>query len=116
MLLEKQARRRRERMALDPIQTNNNLLPQQNVLNNREEEIKKENYIKLDMIFKNELRPNPYDNKLNEYGNNCTICLEIFKNGSEIVKLFCKHLFHANCFKKWCIKGILNPKCPNSNF
>ena len=39
----------------------------------------------------------------------CSICLIFFKNGDQISRLNCGHLFHTNCVNKW----ISNKKnCP----
>ncbi len=102
-------RRWHERRAIEiaALQTNNEI--------NREDDKKKENKELLEKLFTNELKPRRYDKNMNEFGSKCTICLEEFKNYNEIIKLYCKHIFHVKCLKEWLDKIILSPKCPNCN-
>ena len=80
----------------------------------------KNNKVKIDDMFKGELKPKIFK-KLKNGSNdndclNCTICLEKFKEGlSLIVDTKCQHRFHYKCFKNWIYKNILVPKCPNCN-
>ena len=54
-----------------------------------------------------------YKQELLEVGEAvCTICLEEFRQGCEVRKLPCKHLFHARCIEDWLgAQGGL-PNCP----
>lgn len=46
----------------------------------------------------------------NHYSNNdCTFCLEKFKNGDDLRRLSCLHVFHKNCIDPWLRK---NGMCP----
>lgn len=45
----------------------------------------------------------------------CTICLEYFKNGDDIRKLKCNHIFHENCIEEWFLKEITCPVCRDEN-
>jgi hypothetical protein len=104
-------RRWNERRILDSAALQNN-----NVEVNRDEEIKRENKEMLEKYFLTDLRPRKYDRKLNEYGSHCTICQEDFKpNQLDVIKLFCKHIFHYKCLKDWLDLILLAPKCPNCN-
>ena len=88
---------------------NNSIINEQRRL----EELKKKKMKKLEILYKNELMPIKYDFNLNEYNSNCTICLEEFKNNSDVMKFSCRHLFHYSCGKSWCEKNIFNLECPN---
>jgi hypothetical protein len=115
----KRAQERRLRMALEALQTGNHLVENQNNPQRREdatELLKKENLKKLEYLFTHELHPVEYDNKVNEFENNCTICLEDFSINNQVIKLQCKHLFHYSCLKDWLVKQALHPKCPNCNY
>lgn len=72
---------------------------------------------KMNNLFKTELVPKIYDKtKASNDCQNCTICLEDFKDGlSKIVTTNCKHSFHFECFKNWVFKNINSPRCPNCN-
>ena len=41
---------------------------------------------------------------------NCSICLEDFKNNEECRELKCKHLYHVNCIDNWLLRHSY--KCP----
>lgn len=69
---------------------------------------------KLELI-ENKLKPDLYDSKMNEYGSNCTICLEDFKANDKICVLECKHLFHEACIRDYFRKNLNSLKCPNCN-
>ena len=62
----------------------------------------------LNSILRDELKPVIYEEKVNEYSSNCTICLENFNNKSEIFILHCNHIFHLSCLKDWLFKNILH--------
>lgn len=82
----------------------------------REDELKRANWQTLTLLFQSDLSPIRYSPFLNEFGSNCTICLEDFKIGTQVTKLItCKHIFHTRCLKNWCEKILLQPKCPNCN-
>ena len=49
------------------------------------------------------------------YGNYCSICADIFSEGTKVIRLACHHIFHDNCIWKWCEEKILHPTCPNCN-
>lgn len=90
---------------------NDSTLTQQNIpiINNNKE--------KLNLLFKNELRPKIYNRNSTSNGcYNCTICMENFiENSSVIITTKCNHSFHEKCFKNWAFKNIISPKCPNCN-
>lgn len=48
--------------------------------------------------------------------NECTICIENFKNKSVVVVTPCNHLFHFRCLENWINKKAVDPKCPNCNY
>ena len=51
-----------------------------------------------------------YYNSHNQYSiRQCTICMEEFKNGDELRRLNCLHIFHKNCIDPWLKK---NGFCP----
>ena len=70
----------------------------------------------LNKLFKKDLSPSKYTDKLNEFSSNCTICLEDYTLNSKVIRLPCKHIFHFNCLKDWLFKNLLLPKCPNCNY
>mmetsp|Transcript_38689 Transcript_38689/g.52512 ORF Transcript_38689/g.52512 Transcript_38689/m.52512 type:complete len:92 (-) Transcript_38689:27-302(-) len=37
----------------------------------------------------------------------CPICFEDFKEGMELCKTTCDHMFHETCITKWCLTRIL---------
>jgi hypothetical protein len=81
-----------------------------------DEEKKLHNRNLLDQLFMDDLKPVWYRRELNEFNTpNCTICLEGFANNKEVVKLYCKHVFHYKCLKDWLEKILLDPKCPICN-
>lgn len=50
------------------------------------------------------------------YNNDCSICLEDFKGGDNVITLQCKHIFHENCLTNWFIKQNSNKiECPICN-
>jgi hypothetical protein len=42
--------------------------------------------------------------------NECSICLEPYKQGDDIIVLKCSHLFHETCIKTWITPD--NQTCP----
>lgn len=46
-----------------------------------------------------------------ENNNECSICLEKYNNGENIVLLKCKHEFHYHCILKWLLNSIKCPIC-----
>ena len=57
-----------------------------------------------------------YTNELNIYNQICPICLEEFKNGTEIILLNCFHGFHFQCINSWVNNDLKNNKhCPICN-
>jgi hypothetical protein len=54
----------------------------------------------------------PEKNQQNDC-NECTICMETFKENDLINKLECKHQFHAMCIQQWF---IVKHTCPNCRF
>jgi hypothetical protein len=105
-------RRLQERRALELALAN----AVNNLPSNREEEIKHQNKDLLNALFQNDLKPCKYTSELNEYNlPKCTICLEPFSPNTEVIKLYCKHIFHFNCLTDWLDKILLEPKCPVCN-
>ena len=52
-----------------------------------------------------------------DYGDNCTICMNNFCNNMVIYKTPCEHIFHKECFNKY-LKNIKKKEkltCPNCN-
>ena len=43
--------------------------------------------------------------------NDCAVCLEEFKNGNNVTKLKCGHLFCSDCIEKWLSNSITCPCC-----
>ena len=41
----------------------------------------------------------------------CSICLEVFRDGIQIAKLRCKHLFHTSCINRWFEVNFTCPLC-----
>lgn len=56
------------------------------------------------------------DSKTQKHNSlNCTICLEIMEDGSEIKRIpTCMHSFHPGCLRKWFEEKISEDvqKCP----
>jgi hypothetical protein len=104
-------RRNNERRAqLAVIHLRNNSLPES------EEVTKKNNKLFIEKLFEQELKPQKYSDKINEFKATCTICIEAFTDDSQSTVLFCKHIFHPECLKDWLMKNLIMPKCPNCNF
>ena len=47
--------------------------------------------------------------------NECSICIERFKDRSIVVVTHCNHLFHFHCLETWINKNNQDAKCPNCN-
>lgn len=82
----------------------------------QEDDIRKSNQEILNKILETDLKPIKYIDQINHFNTNCTICLEEFNQTTEVIYLFCKHIFHYECLKDWLNKNILMPKCPNCNY
>jgi hypothetical protein len=64
-------------------------------------------------IYDNNENNNDNANNKNDIENNkeeCTICLEEFKNKQILRKLKCGHMFHIKCIDKWL---KIHKNCPN---
>ncbi|KAD0410220.1 hypothetical protein E3N88_44305 [Mikania micrantha] len=64
--------------------------------------------LKLNRVFSYEHRlfaddPDPVN-------SNCVVCLNCFKDGEQVRKLACQHVFHKECFDGWL--DYFNFKCP----
>lgn len=85
----------------------------------RMERIRKKygNVMLIKNFLKKKLENVIFNNILKEqYGDNCTICLNNFLNNIVIYKTPCEHIFHKECFNKY-LKNIKKDKliCPNCN-
>jgi len=50
------------------------------------------------------------ENEINEVLiKECSICLDDFKQGENIIKLNCNHIFHYACINEWI---LIKPECP----
>ena len=43
--------------------------------------------------------------------NDCSICLEIFKNNESVISLPCNHIFHHECIQTWLKNSNNCPLC-----
>ena len=43
----------------------------------------------------------------------CAICSDEIKRWSKVAVTPCKHLFHADCARKWFTEMCQRPTCPN---
>ena len=86
----------------------------------RMENIRKKygNSMLIKYLLKKQIEEVPYNQALGEeFGDNCTICMDNFVNQVIIYKTPCEHLFHKECFDKY-LKGIKKKDkltCPNCN-
>ena len=73
----------------------------------RMERIRKKygNSLMIKILLKKKLEEFKYNEALNEYGDNCTICMNGFSNKVFIYKTPCEHIFHKECFNKY-LKNI----------
>lgn len=71
----------------------------------------------LNKLLNSSIKGIKYNDKINVFKVNCTICLENFNSDSLVIKLFCKHIFHFQCLKNLMIKNKHKSelKCPNCN-
>ncbi len=96
--------KRNERNDISSNRTNSN--QQNEILLNKQKLIK---------LFSTKLKPIYYNQKMNIFNDNCTICLNNFFRGQKIIRLNCEHIFHEKCLKKYLKNNLKNPKCPNCN-
>lgn len=49
--------------------------------------------------------------------DSCSICLDNYQCGDEVIKIKCGHVFHIECLEKWNQTNNLNPtvNCPLCN-
>ena len=52
-----------------------------------------------------------YSYKFKNDDNKCVVCQYEFKNGEEVTKLNCGHLFHSDCVYTWLSKNKVCPMC-----
>lgn len=71
----------------------------------------------FDIFTKEEyLGPKQCKKEYEKYNIECTICIEKFKDGIDMVSITpCFHLFHNKCLRDYFQKNK-NAKCPNCNF
>jgi hypothetical protein len=41
----------------------------------------------------------------------CSICLGRVREGQNVAKIACMHMFHSQCLHKWCKKKTTCPVC-----
>lgn len=76
----------------------------------------KKNIEIIENKINDELMPMSFNKCENIYKiNNCTICLEIFEDENQVIKLVCSHIYHIDCIKESISRNIINPKCPTCN-
>ena len=86
----------------------------------RMENIRKKfgNSIVIKCLLKKQIEEIPYTKNIGEdYGDNCTICMDNFIEFFIISKTPCEHIFHKKCFDTY-LKGIQKKDkllCPNCN-
>lgn len=82
---------------------------------NEDYALDKNNLEILNKLLSSKIQGIKYNEKLNDFKVNCTICLENFSNEDLVIKLFCKHIFHFQCLKDLMLKNRHNNelKCPN---
>ncbi|KAJ9147553.1 hypothetical protein P3X46_029703 [Hevea brasiliensis] len=42
---------------------------------------------------------------------NCTVCMEDFEDGDDLIQMPCSHLYHEDCIVKWLMSSHLCPLC-----
>ena len=48
-----------------------------------------------------------------KYTDICPICIDVFEENQEIVKLECNHIYHKQCIEMWFQKKRICPLCNN---
>lgn len=103
------------------IESNN---PQNNSFDfNHEERLEKirrkyGNKMLIQILFKDQIEKVIYSKNMGEeYGDNCTICVNNFIDNMEIYRTPCEHIFHKDCLNKYLKKIHKKNKltCPNCN-
>ena len=64
--------------------------------------------------FMNELEEKNVTNEMIDKKNECSICLDIFKENEKYIQLPCpenNHCFHNNCIKEWLSRNNTCPLC-----
>jgi hypothetical protein len=72
----------------------------------------------IKILFTEQIEKVIYSKNLGEeYGDNCTICVNNFINNMEIYRTPCEHIFHKDCLNKYLKKIHKKNKltCPNCN-
>lgn len=59
--------------------------------------------------------PSVVETQKDEDAPMCSICLESYTDGDEIVTLACSHCFHSNCANKWFYQDCLNDATKSCN-
>ena len=76
------------------------------------------NSLLIKILLKKQIKEVVYNQSLaEEFGDNCTICMDNFSINKIIYQTPCEHLFHKTCFDKY-LKGIKSTDkltCPNCN-
>ncbi len=57
------------------------------------------------------LLPEKYSTTTANEQETCTICIDDFEEGEEVIKLVCKHSFHPKCIVPWLEKSAECPNC-----
>ena len=76
------------------------------------------NALVIKCLLKKQIEEIQYTKNISEeYGDNCTICMENFMEHSIISKTPCEHIFHKKCFDKYLKEIQKKDKllCPNCN-
>ena len=66
--------------------------------------------LKISKINCNHLNPEIVK-KGDIFSDQCSICLDDYKEGETIVKLKCSHIYHKSCLEKWLLKHNSCPYC-----
>ena len=64
--------------------------------------------------FRNELEEKNVTNEMIDKKNECSICLDSFKENEKYIQLPCpeqNHCFHSNCIKEWLSRNNTCPLC-----
>ena len=62
-------------------------------------------------VFFDDYEIEKYDENIEYSPEICVICLDIFSENQNILKLECNHYFHENCIKEWFGKKTTCPYC-----